>query len=357
MESDRTIAALRAGVCPAKRRARQADTDSPANGRVAKLAGHSELRGLMAATTTPERPASTPHPRLGGSILLATDGTAQSIGAFAAAQCIAAGGTRRGDVASRLPVHVVTVCDALAAFPPTIVSALPGAAVRERCAELHAAALEQLHATVLDHSRWTVEAVSGLVAPTIAELAAARGATLIVMGLGQHQVMDRLFGRETTLQVMQLSDVPVLSVPEAWTGIPRRVLIAVDFGAASRRAARTAMCIVPPGAQLSFAHVAPTPDAACAAAVGREFERFVDAVGVPRSATVEPIILAGDPARALLDRAREAASDMIVVGSHGLNAVTRLFVGSVASKLVRGASCPVLSATAGAAACSGERAL
>jgi nucleotide-binding universal stress UspA family protein len=35
---------------------------------------------------------------------------------------------------------------------------------------------------------------------------------------------------------------------------------------------------------------------------------------------------------------------MIVAGTHGLNALARLFVGSVASKLVRGAQCALLVA-------------
>jgi nucleotide-binding universal stress UspA family protein len=37
---------------------------------------------------------------------------------------------------------------------------------------------------------------------------------------------------------------------------------------------------------------------------------------------------------------------MIVAGSHGLNAIARLLVGSVASKLVRGAQCAVLVSSA-----------
>ncbi len=50
----------------------------------------------------------------------------------------------------------------------------------------------------------------------------------------------------------------------------------------------------------------------------------------------------GDPVRVILDRAREAGADLIVVGSHDKTFVQRVVHGSVSTELVRKADCDVL---------------
>jgi nucleotide-binding universal stress UspA family protein len=49
------------------------------------------------------------------------------------------------------------------------------------------------------------------------------------------------------------------------------------------------------------------------------------------------------PARAILDYAREAHVDAVVLGTHGRSKVSQMFMGSVAEKVVRHAPCPVLT--------------
>lgn len=49
------------------------------------------------------------------------------------------------------------------------------------------------------------------------------------------------------------------------------------------------------------------------------------------------------PAQAIADYARREAIDLIVMGTHGRNAVAQLLVGSVAERVVRIAPCPVLT--------------
>jgi nucleotide-binding universal stress UspA family protein len=51
----------------------------------------------------------------------------------------------------------------------------------------------------------------------------------------------------------------------------------------------------------------------------------------------------GDTARAILRVAREAAADLIVLGTHGRTGLPRLLLGSVAEQVVRAAPCPVLT--------------
>jgi nucleotide-binding universal stress UspA family protein len=56
-----------------------------------------------------------------------------------------------------------------------------------------------------------------------------------------------------------------------------------------------------------------------------------------------PVVRASsDAARAIVDYAKEAHIDIIVVGTHGRGPVSHLFMGSVAEHVVRHAPCPVL---------------
>jgi nucleotide-binding universal stress UspA family protein len=64
---------------------------------------------------------------------------------------------------------------------------------------------------------------------------------------------------------------------------------------------------------------------------------------------VEPILSDKDPARAILDIARERSCDLIVLGSHGRRGWRRLMMGSVAEQVVRRASCPTLVVNAATA--------
>jgi nucleotide-binding universal stress UspA family protein len=50
-----------------------------------------------------------------------------------------------------------------------------------------------------------------------------------------------------------------------------------------------------------------------------------------------------DPASAILDVARETGCDLIVMGTHRRTGLSRLLMGSVAEKVVRRATCPVLT--------------
>lgn len=49
------------------------------------------------------------------------------------------------------------------------------------------------------------------------------------------------------------------------------------------------------------------------------------------------------PAAAIVEYARTNRSDLIVLGTHGRGAFAHLFMGSVAERVVRTASCPVLT--------------
>jgi nucleotide-binding universal stress UspA family protein len=55
------------------------------------------------------------------------------------------------------------------------------------------------------------------------------------------------------------------------------------------------------------------------------------------------VITSNSPAATIASHAREAAIDLIVMGTHGRGAVAHLLMGSVAERVVRTAPCPVLT--------------
>jgi nucleotide-binding universal stress UspA family protein len=58
----------------------------------------------------------------------------------------------------------------------------------------------------------------------------------------------------------------------------------------------------------------------------------------------KPIVMtSSSPAFAIIDYAAEGGIDLIVMGTHGRGALAHLLMGSVAEKVVRLASCPVLT--------------
>jgi universal stress protein A len=58
------------------------------------------------------------------------------------------------------------------------------------------------------------------------------------------------------------------------------------------------------------------------------------------------IFVEGVPASEIFRAARRAHADLIVMGTHGRTGVSRLFLGSVAERVVREARCPVLTVPA-----------
>jgi nucleotide-binding universal stress UspA family protein len=66
-------------------------------------------------------------------------------------------------------------------------------------------------------------------------------------------------------------------------------------------------------------------------------------------------ILHGRPAAVIVDTAKRAKADLIVMATHGRAGVSRLVMGSVAERVVRTASCPVLTLHAAVAPATRKR--
>ncbi|HXV49400.1 MAG TPA: universal stress protein [Candidatus Binatia bacterium] len=57
---------------------------------------------------------------------------------------------------------------------------------------------------------------------------------------------------------------------------------------------------------------------------------------------IRKIVVAGQPYGAILDCAGNEGADLIVMSSHGRTGLSRMLIGSVTDKILRGSSCPVL---------------
>ena len=138
----------------------------------------------------------------------------------------------------------------------------------------------------------------------------------------------------------------------------KKILVPVDFGEASMEALSQAASLATlSGASLQIVHV--VDDIA-----GRYLEFPFSAVGHVQTGITEaaeqqlcdlsqrddlralrprPVVLTStNPAEAIVHQAEEEGADLIVMGTHGRPAVMRMLLGSVAERVLRAASWPVM---------------
>jgi nucleotide-binding universal stress UspA family protein len=76
---------------------------------------------------------------------------------------------------------------------------------------------------------------------------------------------------------------------------------------------------------------------------GESAVQVVERMAEGHDVDVETAVESGDPAETILAYADEIDADVIVVGTHGRSGVKRYVLGSVAERLVRHSTCPVLT--------------
>jgi len=142
-------------------------------------------------------------------------------------------------------------------------------------------------------------------------------------------------------------------------GTFRRILMATDFSEASQPAWNTALTLAADNeAALYVVHAYEPPnlihtggivpgqyeawDQNVRASANEKLDDLVVEalkLGVQADRTVE----AGFPEEAIVKAAEEFGADLIVMGTHGRKGVSRMFMGSVAARVVATAPCPVLT--------------
>lgn len=202
------------------------------------------------------------------------------------------------------------------------------------------------------HAR--ADVLEGPPGSTVARAAAERGASLIIIGTGQHGMLGRFLYGERALEVVRNAESTVLVVPPYAEPPVRRAMVAVDFSQASVRAALAALDMLDEGGCLTLVHVESVPRHLDGRSRVAEMEveqrtrslftRFLDALPKAAGITVETATLRGDAVGALLRYAEEQEVDLIACGRRRHSIVERLLVGSVSTALIRGAPCCVLVA-------------
>jgi nucleotide-binding universal stress UspA family protein len=284
-------------------------------------------------------------------IIVASDGEPAAVGALRVARALA---ERDG-----APVEVVCAVPPFPIPPSRVGSpAVLGMDEWDRAAcdaarDRVRAQLEQIDPWM---ATWPITVEIGAPSLVIVRRALTCRASLIVLGLGRHALADRWFGTETALRVMRLTHVPVLAVPFDAPSLPDHAVAAVDFTDFSRDAAKTALKLLRAGGVLHLVHVFWRPSEEIPWVGGRDWvqqqrertqaELHEMARQLEGSTTVrlESHFLEGDPAAETLRFANRIGADLIVAGSQGAGFLSRLLMGSVSTRLVRGATCMVLIA-------------
>jgi universal stress protein A len=148
-----------------------------------------------------------------------------------------------------------------------------------------------------------------------------------------------------------------------------RILVPTDFSAPSEAAFATAKDLATRfGASLHLVHVLEDPYAVAAYsadALGylppgikdawqHEAEKHLNALLTPAERAefmaTTTVLFSGSAAREIVEHARNNHIDLIVMGTHGRGGVAHLLLGSVTERVVRTATCPVLTMRGVAAA-------
>ncbi len=299
----------------------------------------------LARTSLPAPPIVATEPVMTGELLVASDGLAATEGALRMAWLL---GQR-----DAVPVRVVSVLEPLPVAGPAAELALVNVDVdEERRTRLIGHLRAQLPRVLGPDADWPVDVVWGDPVRTIARLADESSARLVLLGLTQHSLLDRLLGGETALRVMHLAHVPVLQVAPALTTLPRRVVVGMDFSQQSIAALRAALELTAPDATVWMVHVRPRVemppggweawDLAYTAGLPTLFDQVKAQVQRPPGVTLEVAEARGAPAAELLAFGDRVDADLIAVASHGHSVIERLVIGSVTSAVVRASSRSVL---------------
>ena len=135
----------------------------------------------------------------------------------------------------------------------------------------------------------------------------------------------------------------------------KRILCPTDFSEASAHAAEQAIVVA--GyykAAISALHVL-TPSTLMASGGATSTEEAVEidrlrrltkqefTAGTGQNIAVDVVVDVGQPATIILDRAAGLSADLIVMGTHGAGGFHHLVLGSVTEKVLRKATCPVLT--------------
>jgi len=195
-------------------------------------------------------------------------------------------------------------------------------------------ALAQQVTSVAGPVDWKLDVTDDAPIDAIVDEALALRAGLIVMGLRRHGVLRRMITRDLLAEVVRVARVPVLAVRPELTDLPRRVVVAIDFGSASIRAAFLARHLLADDGALFLVHVTPENSDE----VRAQLDRIIEDLRPSPQMTATSILLHGDVQSAIEGCASAVGADLLAVGSEDHTLLDRLTVGRMSMKLAHSAA-------------------
>jgi len=202
-----------------------------------------------------------------------------------------------------------------------------------------------------------VHVEKGSPAEALRALAERGDADLIVLGSTHHAALGSVAPGSVAEHLLHGARCRLMIAPKGYaqedhSGDRLRVLAVGYDGMAESHAAleEGAKLALKFGASMKVVGVAtpvPAMGAAAAAQAGAEagpdFQSRLHeaATGLPPEARALPILEKGNPVNKLLEIS-EVGVDLLVLGSRGFGPVMRLLIGSVSSRVIRAAPCPVM---------------
>ncbi len=231
------------------------------------------------------------------------------------------------------------------------------------------AVLEALHraakAAGASASHVEAEAEAGGVLQTIVDRAIADRIDLVVLGTHGRGWFDRALLGSVAERVIRKVPCPVLTVPPAARGgifapvAITRILCAVDFSPSSLVALGFALDVARQAkAALTLLHAVEWPADGESRAIAHfavpEFKlqlltdaraRLADRVAQEPETPqpMELVVVAGHAKTAILELAARSGTDLIVMGAQGRDVIGLTLFGSTTERVVREATCPVLT--------------
>ena len=186
----------------------------------------------------------------------------------------------------------------------------------------------------------------------------------IAMGTHGRKPLARFLLGSVTEKVIHHADCPVLTVriseDQTVSEIPKynHLLVPTDFSDQSKRALELAVQLLSNSGTLDILHVVEDtihpsylatdgdPILNVMPQIKDRSEEILQEMAnkfVPKSIQTHLMVKEGRIAQTILEHEEANPIDAIVMGTHGANAISQIFMGSQANRVVRKASCPVIT--------------
>lgn len=292
------------------------------------------------------------------TLLVPLDGSVLAEEALAAAARLAKpAGASLHLVMVEPPVSVLAVHQ-----PASGAQAMPVQELEERLRQYLTTTAESL--TTTHGLRTTSALLKGWPPEALAAYASQHRIDLIVMTTHGRGGISRFWIGSVADQLLRRVASPVLLFRPGYAPSTdsRRILLALDGSAASESALgpSRALGLLLTGSRITLMQVVETPASTLAAFFGLPPAAGPENTGIVRQAATArleqlaqqlradglavdvKVVVGADVAGQILELAQTELSDVIVVGTRGAGGVKRLMLGSVADKVIRGATRPVL---------------